>query len=238
MLTFAVLLPHASRARPVLDGGDRADQPKPQAQKAHEATKKPHVVKEARPASQRRARKNTGTPNMLPRNASRSRRRHSAAAQGGRRPADRRSGAGEGSHRSRAQGQDRRGDRHAEQDRGPGGAEARRVVHPAPLRRRPRLSAATRRSSPPIRNGRARRCCAGAPRRGCGRSAAMRRRFAASPATGRPAPRASWRWRACCSPTAIATARPAGARRMAIGRIVGAPRERRVRDVPRPSHPR
>jgi hypothetical protein len=45
---------------------------------------------------------------------------------------------------------------------------------------------------------RAPRCCAGARRRGCGSSAAMRRRFVASLAIGPQVPRASWRWRACC----------------------------------------
>ena len=125
-----------------------------------------------------------GTPSTLPRNAKPKPSKRFARSQGGHRSADGRSCAGEGSHRPRAQGKDRGGDRHQEPDRGSGGAKARRVVHPAPLRRRPRLSAATRRSSPPIRNGRARRCCAGARRRGCGSSAAMRRRFAASLATG------------------------------------------------------
>lgn len=80
------------------------------------------------------------------------------------------------------------------------------------------LSSATRPSSPPIRIGRARHCCAGAPRRGCGRRRATRRPCTPSRWTGRPAPRATSRWRACCSPRATATgqrvwcARP-GARR-------------------------
>ena len=121
----------------------------------------------------------------------------------------------------------------------PAGAEARRMVHPAPLRRRRRISAAMRRSSPPIRNGRARRCCAGAQKRGCGRRAATRRRFTPSPATGRPPPRASSRSRACCSPRAIATA-PARLVREAwrSEELSERSEDRRLRGVPRPPHPR
>ena len=156
-----------------------------------------------------------------------------------RRSADGRSCAGERSHRSHAQGKDPGGDGHQEQDPGSGGAKARRVVHPAPSRKRSRLSAATPRSSPPIRNGRARRCCVGAQRRGCGSSASMRRRSAASPATGPPAPRASWRWRACCSQRAIGTARP-GWRAMHGGSDELSERLEIdvLRDVPRPPQSR
>ena len=48
MLTLAVLLFHTSWARPLLDGCDRAGHIR-QPQKAHEATKKSHAVREARP---------------------------------------------------------------------------------------------------------------------------------------------------------------------------------------------
>ena len=49
MLALAVLFFHAGWTRPLLDGCDRTASHKPHAQKAHEATKKSRVVKEARP---------------------------------------------------------------------------------------------------------------------------------------------------------------------------------------------
>ena len=50
------------------------------------------------------------------------------------------------------------------------GAKARRMVHAAPSGLHAPNFTATPPSSPPIRTGRASRCCAGAPRRGCGRT--------------------------------------------------------------------
>ena len=73
--------------------------------------------------------------------------------------------------------------------------------------RAPRTSSATPPSSPPIRIGRAPRCCAAAPRRGCGRRRATRRPCTPSRWTGRPAPRVTSRSPACCSPKATATGR-------------------------------
>ncbi len=161
-----------------------------------------------------------------------------ACSQGGRPAAHGRSGAGEGSDRSRAQGQDRRGDRHTEQDRGPGGAETRRMVHPAaprddgefqPLcrvhRRQPGL--AERGVAAPAGGGAA---VAGAQRRGHGSRLHRRpagQRQGQTRAGARAARRGRSRGRG-----------PAGARRLAIGRIVGAHGDRSARDVPRPSHPR
>src|ERR1700737_4654077 len=63
----------------------------------------------------------------------------------------------------------------------------------------PRISAATRLSSPIIRAGRAWANCAGGRKLACGRSAATPQQFIASSAISRRAPRAALRWRGRCS---------------------------------------
>ena len=164
--------------------------------------------------------------------------RGSACSQGGHRAADGRSRAGEGSHRSRAQGKDRRGDGHQEEDHGSGGAKARRVVHPAPSRDDSEfqpLRGVHRRQSAMAQHGVAaparRGAAVGAAQR-CGNGSRLHRRSARQrQGQAGAGARAARRGRS-------GRRGQAGARRMAIGRIVGAPGDRRARDVPRPSHSR
>ena len=211
---------------------------KPHAQKAHEATKKSHAVKEARPHRSAASGKDRHTKHASAQRKPKPSKASPAPREAAHRSADGRSCAGEGSHRSRAQGKDPGGDGRQEQDRGSGGAKARRVVHPAPSgddRAFQPLRGVHRRQSGLAEHG------AAAPARGgaavggaqrCGDGSRLHRRSARQrQGQVRAGARAARRGRS-------GRRGQAGARRMAVGRIVGAPGDRRVRDVPRSSHAR